>query len=358
MINLTFKNMINSFIFNSLIVCAVLFSTSCQETGKVNMKEIKKNEISDFLGHWTIDIGTRQVGWLDVRQEEGYIDADLLWGGGSVLPVSYIYFNDGTLTIGRNPRKLVRKENEDGKEFRVHMFPGFVEARVEDDNIVGYYLTPKNTGIGFDSTRITGTKLPDVPAPPDYAELKFGDPVELFNGKDLTGWKLIDENQVNGWKVIDGVLVNNAVQKEGEPRIRYGNLRTENEFGDFNLKIDVNVPKGSNSGVYLRGIYEIQVLDSYGKELDTHNMGAVYSRIKPTVSAEKPAGIWQTMDITLCNRHITVILNGTTIIDNQPVFGPTGGALSSDVFAPGPLFLQGDHGSVSYRNIVLTPILN
>lgn len=111
-----------------------------------------------------------------------------------------------------------------------------------------------------------------------------------------------------------------------------------------------------NSGVYLRGMYEIQVMDSYGKETDSHNMGAVYSRIKPSTAAEKPAGQWQTMDITLCDRHITVKLNGTTIIDNQPVYGPTGGALSGDVLAPGPIYLQGDHGKVSYRNMVLKPI--
>jgi len=101
----------------------------------------------------------------------------------------------------------------------------------------------------------------------------------------------------------------------------------------------------------------VQVLDSYGKELDPHNMGAVYSRIKPTVSAEKPAGTWQTMDITLCDRHATVILNGIKIIDNQPIYGPTGGALKSDVFSPGPIYLQGDHGKVYYKNLVLTPII-
>ena len=104
-------------------------------------------------------------------------------------------------------------------------------------------------------------------------------------------------------------------------------------------------------------MYEIQVFDSYKKELDAHNMGAVYSRIKPLVAAEKPAGSWQTLDITLCDRHATIILNGIKIIDNQPVFGPTGGAILSDVFSPGPIYLQGDHGKVSYRNIVLTPIV-
>jgi len=91
--------------------------------------------------------------------------------------------------------------------------------------------------------------------------------------------------------------------------------------------------------------------------LDSHYMGALYSRIKPTVNAEKPAGQWQTMDITLCDRHVTVILNGVKIIDNQPVYGPTGGAMKSDVFTPGPIYLQGDHGTVQYRNIILTPIV-
>ena len=104
-------------------------------------------------------------------------------------------------------------------------------------------------------------------------------------------------------------------------------------------------------------MYEVQVFDSYGKDLDSHNMGAVYSRIKPMVAAEKPGGEWQALDITLCDRHVSVKLNGKTIIDNQPVFGPTGGAIISDVFAAGPIYLQGDHGNVSYRNIVLKQIL-
>jgi hypothetical protein len=152
-------------------------------------------------------------------------------------------------------------------------------------------------------------------------------------------------------------MVNDPAQTEGQPHISYGNIRTDQEFEDFNLKLEVNIPAGSNSGIFLRGMYEIQVLDSYKKELDSHNMGAVYSRIKPTVSAEKPAGTWQTFDITLCDRHITVILNGIRIIDNQPLYGPTGGAIKPDVFSPGPIFLQGDHGKILYRNIVLTPIM-
>ena len=135
----------------------------------------------------------------------------------------------------------------------------------------------------------------------------------------------------------------------------YGNLRTDREFEDFNLKLEVNVPKNGNSGVYLRGIYEVQVSDTYGRSLDPHNMGGLYSRITPTLAAEKPAGEWQTMDLTLVDRHLTVVLNGKTIIDNQPVLGCTGGALWSDEFRPGPIYLQGDHTSMRYRNIRLQP---
>jgi hypothetical protein len=144
---------------------------------------------------------------------------------------------------------------------------------------------------------------------------------------------------------------------EGKPHPDTANLRTIREFEDFNLRLEVNPPPGCNSGVYLRGIYEVQVLDSFGQPVDSHNMGAIYSRITPTVAAEKPPGEWQTLDITLVDRHVTVILNGTKIIDNQPLQGCTGGALWSDEFRPGPIYLQGDHGPVSYRNIVLRPVV-
>jgi hypothetical protein len=101
----------------------------------------------------------------------------------------------------------------------------------------------------------------------------------------------------------------------------------------------------------------VQVADTYGRPLNPHNMGAVYSRIKPTSSAEKPPGQWQTMNITFVDRHMTVVLNGTKIIDNQPVAGCTGGALWSDVTRPGPIYLQGDHTGIEYRNIVLRPVV-
>ena len=134
-------------------------------------------------------------------------------------------------------------------------------------------------------------------------------------------------------------------------------LRTDREFEDFNLTLEARLAKGGNSGVYLRGIYEVQVADTYGKPLDPHNMGAIYSRIRPSESVEKPPGEWQTFDITLCDRHATVVLNGKKIIDNQPLLGCTGGALWSDEMRPGPIYLQGDHAGIEYRNIILRPII-
>jgi len=338
----------------SLILVAALLIYGCNMEPKV--APVQKTDISEFLGQWTIDIANGSVGWLEVRQEENYLDADILWGGGSVLPVSNIFLaKDHILTVQRTSN-LVRKRDENNP-VRTMMVTSWLEIVKNGEKIDGILLSPRRTGLGVDTTRFAGVKLPPVPPAPDLSNVRFGTPVNLFNGIDLTGWRLINEKQTNGFKVVDGTLVNDPVQPEGGQRISFGNLRTEQEFEDFNLKLEVNIPPGSNSGVYLRGMYEIQVVDSYKRNLDPHNMGAVYSRITPTVAAEKPAGEWQTMDMTLCDRHITVILNGVKIIDNQPVYGPTGGAMKSDVFSPGPIYLQGDHGKVTYRNIVLTPII-
>ena len=344
-------------IITALVAVAItaLAVVSCKvDTGTGT---VQKTDITEFLGQWTMDIQGGSVGWLEVRQEEGFLDADLLWIDGSVVPVSNVFLaNDQVLYVTRNDEDTLKKDSDD-KILRSHLVTNWLEVRRQGDKIAGYLLTPRDNGMGVDSVSFTGTKLPPVPPAPDLSKVKFGEPVKLFNGKDLTGWKLVNESKKNGFSVINGVIDNDPVQQVGQPHVSYGNLRTEQEFEDFNLKLEVNLPAQSNSGVYLRGIYEIQVMDTYKQNLDPQNMGAVYSRITPTASAEKPAGTWQSMDITLCDRHITVILNGTKIIDNQPVYGPTGGAIISDVFAPGPIYLQGDHGKVQYRNLVLTPIV-
>jgi hypothetical protein len=305
-----------------------------------------------FVGRWALTIPGGGAGWLGVTQEDGYLDASILWGGGSVLPVDCVFTdNDGGLCVFRLQK--VERKDASGKVVRTQMFPEVLMARRDGDTLELRQIVPHTNGVGFDERPFTGKRIPPLPPRPDLAQTKFGKPVTLFNGKDLEGWKLTDPGARNGWSVENGVLVNKPVRSQGH----YGNLRTLAEFEDFNLKLEVNVAKGENSGVYLRGIYEVQVCDSFGRPLDSHNMGGIYSRITPAVSAEKAPGEWQTLDMTLLDRHVTVILNGRKIIDNQPLLGCTGGALWSDEFKPGPIYLQGDHTAVRYRNIVLTPIV-
>ena len=341
-----------------IFFASVLVSLSIISCGvKPVVEPVKKTDVSEFLGQWTIDIEHGTVGWLEVRQEKDFLDADLLWIGGSVVPVANVYMAGDKYLIVTRTDNVVRTKDENNLPIRSHVITNWLEVEKKGDKIVGFLMNPRRNGKGVDSTSFVGTKLPAPPPAPDMAKIKYGTPITLFNGKDLAGWRLINEKQKNGFSALNGVLSNNPVQVEGEKHVSYGNIRTDQEFEDFNLKLEVNIPAGSNSGIYLRGMYEIQVSDSYKKELNPHNMGGLYSRIKPSVNAEKPAGTWQSFDITLCDRHVTVILNGIKIIDNQPVYGPTGGAMKSDVFTPGPLYLQGDHGKVDYRNLVLTPIV-
>lgn len=313
-----------------------------------------QNPKEDFYGMWTLKIEDGGVGWLEVHDRYGFLDADLLWRGGSVVPVANVYFKDDKNLVVTRTREFTMEVP--GDKERKHVVTLTFNFKRNGDKLKGELTQPARDGMSIETVKFEGWKLPDPGPAPEMSEIEYGDPIQLFNGENLLGWELVNPNNANGFKVVDGILINEPVHKEGESK-HYGNLRTVKEFEDFNLKLEVNVPKGSNSGVYLRGMYEIQVFDSYGKDLDSHNMGALYSRITPSTAAEKPAGQWQKLDITLYKRHLTVNLNGVNIIDNQPVYGPTGGAIIADVFKPGPIYLQGDHGKVSYRNIVLTPII-
>jgi hypothetical protein len=180
------------------------------------------------------------------------------------------------------------------------------------------------------------------------AEVSWGEPVALFNGTDLSGWVPRHPSQPNRWIVQDGTLVNEDSGSD---------LVTEASFQDFQLHAEVMVPEGSNSGIYLRGRYEVQVQDDHGKEPHARGMGGIYGQVTPEENAALPAGEWQTFDITLLGRTVTVVLNGKTIIDRKEIPGTTGGALDSREAEPGPIFLQGDHGRILYRNLVLTPAL-
>ncbi len=318
---------------------------ACASSGRVLAQE-------EFLGRWALTIPGGGAGWLEIRKENGWYDGSIMWGGGSVVPVSSVFFTDGSLHVTRT-REVNRKDAQ-GKVVRKQQFTELLSAQVDGDTLRLRQFNPREDGRGVDTAEFSGQRIPPLPPAPDLTRVRFGEPIVLFNGRDLTDWRLVEPHAANGWSVQDGALINRPDKDSGK---HYGNLRTDREFEDFNLRLEVKVPKGGNSGIYLRGIYEVQVADSYGRPPDSHGMGGIYSRLTPTVNAAKPAGEWQTCDITLVDRHVTVVLNGIKIIDNQPLAGCTGGALWSDQFRPGPIYLQGDHEAVDYRNLVLRPVV-
>jgi len=295
-----------------------------------------------FVGRWALTLPGGAAGWLGVEEKGGALSSSLLWGGGSVVATTSTKVAGDTLIVTRE-----QKDN-DGKVITETIT---AKAAGKIMKLTTSKRNPEGVQLG-QAADFTGTRIADLPARPDLSQVKFGAPIQLLNGKDLGGWRLLNPGDDNGWSVVDGVLQNRVANDK-----HFGNLRTDAEFEDFNLTTEVRTQEGSNSGIYLRGIYEIQIMESFGQPLDSHHMGALYSRITPSVAAEKPVGEWQTLDITLVTRHLTVILNGRKIIDNAPVLGCTGGAMTSDEFHPGPIYLQGDHSSVDYRNMVLRPVV-
>jgi len=203
-----------------------------------------------------------------------------------------------------------------------------------------------------------GWRNPPVADGVKTSDAKLGEPIDLL--KDgLDGWKSMNASAKFGWKFKDGVLSNElGFKPDGSWAGGGANLMTKRaDFYDFNLEYDVRVPKKSNSGVYLRGRFEIQVVDSYGQQVNEHNMAAYYGRVVPSVAAEKPAGEWQHVSVTLYREHLTVVLNGVTIIENAPVVGVTGGAIDANLYAAGPIYLQGDHSDADFKNMILRPAL-
>ena len=204
-----------------------------------------------------------------------------------------------------------------------------------------------------------GWRNPEIEAA-STDEAEFGEPIDLL-ASGLEGFSVLGDAKaaLRGWSLKDGVLSNRVEKDANGKRIKPGvNIVTRRaDFYDFKIDYDVRMPKGANSGVYLRGRYEIQSMDSYGLPVDKHNMAAYYGRVTPSVAAEKPAGEWQHVTAVLYKRHLTVILNGVRIIDNAEVVGVTGGAIDADEFVPGPIYLQGDHTDADYRNMVIRKAL-
>jgi hypothetical protein len=180
----------------------------------------------------------------------------------------------------------------------------------------------------------------------DDGNWKPGHPVALFNGRDTSGWRQVVPD-LPGWHVTDGSLTNNSGASD---------IVSDAKFWKFVLRAEYRYGAGSNSGIGLRARYEIQIHDNFGRPPDVHGSGAVYSRIPPSVNASKPPGEWQTLEVRLVGRTVTVRLNGTTVIDRAEVEGPTAMTTDPHEDQPGPITLQGDHGIIEFRRLDVTPL--
>lgn len=170
----------------------------------------------------------------------------------------------------------------------------------------------------------------------------------LFGGQDLKGWTNARPGQTINWVVEDGAMTNTPKDKD---------IATTEQFKDFDLKIEYKTVAKGNSGVYLRGRIELQVLDSFGKtDISTGDDGGIYGQHAPLVNASKPTGEWNILEATIVGDVLTAKLNGKLIHDKVKITEVTGGALPGGVTDPGPLMLQGDHGKVWFRNIQIKPI--
>lgn len=182
----------------------------------------------------------------------------------------------------------------------------------------------------------------------DDGSWREGCPIALFGGTGLSNWRTLRPDREEGWYVQDGVLKN---------REQADLLVSTESFWNFRLEVEYRVHPGMNGGIGLRGRYEIQLLDDFGRPASDHGNGALYGRIQPSVNASRRAGEWQTLDMRLVGREVTVVLNGVKTIDRGVAEGFTAMATDWREDQPGPITLQGDHGAIEYRRIVLTPLL-
>ena len=282
-------------------------------------------EKESILGKWDLEVnrnGVKVPSWLEIKQSGnkalvGYFVAH----NGSARPISEVFYYDGIINFSIPPQW-------DGLN-DLHF-----QAIVENGKIKGTLLSSEGGAHSFSG----------VPAPKLIRKgtITWGKSRSIFNGKNLEGWEAQSKERKNQWTVSEGVLKNPSSGI---------NLLTVAQYDDFKLHIEASYPKGSNSGIYLRGRYEVQVEDSYGRDPDSILFGGIYGFLTPNEMAALPAGEWQVFDITLIGRRVTIVANGKTIISDQIIPGITGGAIDSKEGEPGPLLLQGDHGKVEYRNI-------
>jgi hypothetical protein len=278
-------------------------------------------------GWWDLTIqqdGKELPSWLEIEHSGvSTLVGRFCYASGSARPISIINVQNGKFTFTIPPQWEKESTNID------------FEGELAGDQLKGTMLYVDGKKYEW-----TGVRAPLLKR---NSEPTWGKPIKLFNGTDLKGWKAMGDNQ---WVVEDGVL---------RSKMSGSNLVSEQKFTDFKLHLEFRYEKGSNSGVYLRGRYEVQIEDSKGKEPWKGYLGAVYGLLTPSEMVAKNPGEWQTFDITLVGRMVTIVANGKTIISNQQIAGVTGGALDSKEGEPGPILFQGDHGPIDFRNITITP---
>lgn len=331
-------NFNNIFRYSAIAAIGLGIMTSCgTETKEANKDEIHNpatqtipEEMKDLIGRWDITVtkdGKEVPSWLEVKLSGfntlvGYFVSD----AGSARPVSHIKLDAGKFSFE------IPTQWEDGTGLIK------VEGSLQGGKINGTVTSNK----GNVSTYV-GDKAPYLVR--ENAGT-LGAPVVLFNGTDLTGWK--PSSAENQWIVKDGILIN---QKAG------ANLISDQKFEDFKLEVEFKYAKEGNSGIYLRGRYEVQIEDS---PLDRHPgslyYGGVYGFLAPSEIVSNGPDEWNRYEITLRGRMVTIVSNGKTIISNQEIPGITGGALDSKEGEAGPIYLQGDHTGVEFRKIIVTPI--
>jgi hypothetical protein len=282
--------------------------------------------VVSFIGRWDLVVHypNKEVpSWLEI-QSSGVrtLVGRFVGGGGSARPIAKINYNGSTFTFSIPPQW--EREDRDLT----------VEGRQEGDSLAGTMVAPDGKQYNWVGHRAPALRRASEPA--------WGPTVKLFDGVSLKGWHAM--GTTNQWVAVDGIL---RSPHSGS------NIVTDEKFGDFKLHIEFRYPPHSNSGVYLRGRYELQVEDEGGTEPPNNEIGAVYGFLSPSEKAGKPAGEWQTYDVTLVGRKVTVVFNGKKVICEQEIPGITGGALDSNEGEPGPIYLQGDHGPVEYRNVTI-----
>ncbi len=283
-----------------------------------------------LVGRWDLvvaDSAGPYPSWLEVTPS-GFnaLVGRFVGQSGSARPIGSVAYDNGAFSFAIPPQW------EQGKgDLRL-------EGKIEGEKLTGTIVNPAGDRHTFTASRAPTLQRTSAPS--------WGEPIMLFNGKDLTGWTTQGGGK-SQWRAVDGVLTNAA---------NGANLVTTRTFTDFKLHAEFRYPKNGNSGIYLRGRHEVQVEDSPAVPfpLSVH-IGGVYGFLWPNENATTGPGQWQTYDITLIGRRVTVVLNGKTVIADQIIPGITGGALDSAEGAPGPILLQGDHTAVEYRNLRLTP---